>query len=120
MQGRDEIALDFSIDDTTGGDREDALVGMSFHVPRETTGYPAEHEDIPSTDVRDLFTIFERLSKLPFMRCQYQNDVSCPCSCLYVMQHSFGSQISGLAFAWSFSHWHTALDEDDKEDPSYP
>ena len=56
LQGREEIALDFSIDDTTGGDREDALVGMSFHVPREATGYPGEHEDIPSTDVRSWCT----------------------------------------------------------------
>ena len=67
VQGRDEIALDFSIDDTTGGDREDALVGMSFHVPREATGYPAEHEDIPSTDVRVSSTAFTQLSKMPCM-----------------------------------------------------
>lgn len=51
QQGKDEIALDFSIDDTTGGDKEDALVGMSFHVPRETTGFPAIDEETPSTTV---------------------------------------------------------------------
>ena len=49
QQGRDEVSLDFSLDDT-GGDREDALVGMSFHVPREVQNFQAE-EDSTSTKV---------------------------------------------------------------------
>ena len=51
LQGKDEIALDFAVDDTTGGEHEDALVGMSFHVPRETSGCPAMDEDTPSVTV---------------------------------------------------------------------
>jgi len=52
LQGKDEVALDFTIDDTTGGEKEDALMGMSFHVPREATGFPALDEDTPSNVVR--------------------------------------------------------------------
>ena len=51
MQGKDEIALDFAIDDTTGGEHEDALVGLSFHVPKEATGFPGMDEDTPSLSV---------------------------------------------------------------------
>ena len=51
MQGKDEIALDFAIDDTTGGEQEDALVGLSFHVPKEATGFPALDEETPSINV---------------------------------------------------------------------
>lgn len=48
--------MDFTIDDTTGGDREDALVGMSFHVPKEVEGYmpPEDDEEMPSTTVSTL------------------------------------------------------------------
>ena len=52
QQGRDEVSLDFSLDDT-GGDREDALVGMSFHVPREADNFEAEEEDSTSLKVCD-------------------------------------------------------------------
>lgn len=48
-QGRDEVTLEFPVDDT-GGDREDALVGMSFHVPRDGTQYAAD-DDTTSTKV---------------------------------------------------------------------
>ena len=51
QQGRDEVSLDFSLDDT-GGDREDALVGMSFHVPREAHNFePGPKDDSTSTKV---------------------------------------------------------------------
>ena len=51
QQGRDEVSLDFSLDDT-GGDREDALVGMSFHVPREAQNFePGDEDDSTSTKV---------------------------------------------------------------------
>ena len=53
-KGRDEIALDFSIDDTTGGEREDALVGMAFHVPKEATAYQPPDEHTASTMVSSL------------------------------------------------------------------
>jgi Structure-specific recognition protein (SSRP1) len=50
QQGRDEVMLEFPVDDTAGA-HEDALVEMSFHVPREVEAYPGD-DDTPSCKVR--------------------------------------------------------------------
>ena len=68
QQGRDEVTLDFPVDDT-GADREDALVGMSFHVPKDATHFAGDDET-PSTKVNAL----ERLDNLMLRWC-------CPRSC---------------------------------------
>ena len=47
QQGRDEVTLEFPVDDT-GAEREDALVGMSFHVPRDTSQYAGDDETASS------------------------------------------------------------------------
>lgn len=52
QQARDEVNFDFPVDDT-GGEREDALVGMSFHVPRDTSQYAGD-DDTASNKVRSL------------------------------------------------------------------
>ncbi|KAK9813590.1 hypothetical protein WJX73_008969 [Symbiochloris irregularis] len=43
QQARDEVNFDFPVDDT-GGEREDALVGMSFHVPKDTSQYAGDDD----------------------------------------------------------------------------
>ncbi|KAI3435903.1 hypothetical protein D9Q98_001961 [Chlorella vulgaris] len=41
QQVRDEVMLEFPMDDTVAGDREDTLVEMSFFVPKENQDFPA-------------------------------------------------------------------------------
>ncbi|EIE21134.1 SSrecog-domain-containing protein [Coccomyxa subellipsoidea C-169] len=43
--GREEVTLEFPVDDTAGGDNEDALTDMVFYVPREATGFVEDGED---------------------------------------------------------------------------
>ena len=53
QQGRDEVMLEFPVDDT-GGDREDALVEMSFYVPRDVEQFPGD-EATPSSKARAIW-----------------------------------------------------------------
>ncbi|KAL4426532.1 hypothetical protein ABPG77_008390 [Micractinium sp. CCAP 211/92] len=41
QQGREEVMLEFPLDDTVAGDREDTLVEMSFYVPRDNEDFAA-------------------------------------------------------------------------------
>ena len=51
QQGRDDVTMDFALDDT-GGDREDALVAMTFHVPKDAEEWQDEGDaDEPSVKV---------------------------------------------------------------------
>ena len=40
QQGRDEVMLQFPVDDTTGSHREDSLVEVTFHVPKDCSDFP--------------------------------------------------------------------------------
>lgn len=42
QKGRDDVMLEFPADDTAGGDHEDALCEMSFHVPKESDRFGGE------------------------------------------------------------------------------
>jgi structure-specific recognition protein 1 len=42
QQGREEVMLEFPIDDTVAGGREDTLVEMSFYVPRDNDDFRGE------------------------------------------------------------------------------
>lgn len=42
QKGRDDVMLEFPADDTAGGDQEDALFEMSFHVPKENDRFGGE------------------------------------------------------------------------------
>ncbi|GAB4821853.1 hypothetical protein N2152v2_008899 [Parachlorella kessleri] len=44
QQGKDEVMLEFPIDDTTG-DREDCLVGMSFYIPKDNEELAGQGEE---------------------------------------------------------------------------
>lgn len=39
QQGKDEVLLQFPVDDVALGDREDALVEIAFHVPKDCTDF---------------------------------------------------------------------------------
>ena len=47
---RAQVMLEFPMDDAASGEREDALVEMSFYVPKEADGFAGEGED-PSAKV---------------------------------------------------------------------
>ena len=47
------MSLEFALDDT-GGDREDALVGMSFHVPKDAEDWQSADGEAASTKVGTL------------------------------------------------------------------
>ena len=40
-QARDEVLVQFPVDDTAVGDREDALVEVAFHVPKDCPDFPS-------------------------------------------------------------------------------
>lgn len=40
-----QVVLEFPVDDTAGGDKEDALTEMGFYVPKEANGYGDEGEE---------------------------------------------------------------------------
>lgn len=42
QKGRDDVMLEFPADDTAGGDHEDALFEMSFHVPKDSDRFGGE------------------------------------------------------------------------------
>ncbi|KAK9825879.1 hypothetical protein WJX81_000254 [Elliptochloris bilobata] len=50
QQAAQEVMLEFPMDDAATGEREDALVEMSFYVPKEAEGFAGEGED-PSVKV---------------------------------------------------------------------
>ncbi len=49
-RARAQVMLEFPMDDAASGEREDALVEMSFYVPKEADGFAGEGED-PSAKV---------------------------------------------------------------------
>lgn len=55
QKGRDDVMLEFPADDTAGGDHEDALCEMSFHVPKESDRFGGE-ETVSAAEVRRLHT----------------------------------------------------------------
>eukprot|EP00884_Botryococcus_braunii_P021465 jgi/Botrbrau1/8001/Bobra.384_2s0027.1 len=44
QQGREEVMLELPVDDTAGGERQDALVEMAFYVPANAAGYPTDDD----------------------------------------------------------------------------
>ena len=50
--------LELPVDDTAGGEHEDALMEMGFHVPRSAEGFTGEDDDdTSSATVRILILI---------------------------------------------------------------
>ncbi len=40
-----QVTLEFPVDDTAGGDNEDALTDMVFYVPKEASGFADNGEE---------------------------------------------------------------------------
>lgn len=45
QQGRDEVMLEFPVDDTAMGDRNDALAGISFYIPKNNPEFAPPHSE---------------------------------------------------------------------------
>ncbi|KAI9075216.1 hypothetical protein K1719_042825 [Acacia pycnantha] len=50
LQGKNEVTLEFHVDDTTGANEKDSLMEISFHVPNSNTQFVGD-ENCPSAQV---------------------------------------------------------------------
>lgn len=64
QQGRDEVLMQFAVDDTGVGDREDALVEVAFHVPKDCSdfGGGADGDEDGNTSVPASKLLFDLVS----------------------------------------------------------
>ncbi|OVA13298.1 Structure-specific recognition protein [Macleaya cordata] len=53
MQGKNDVVLEFHVDDTTGANEKDSLVEMSFHIPNSNTQYVGDEAHPPAQVFRD-------------------------------------------------------------------
>ncbi|KAI3846537.1 hypothetical protein MKX03_008219 [Papaver bracteatum] len=53
MQGKNDVVLEFHVDDTTGANEKDSLVEMSFHIPNSNTQYVGDENRPPAQVFRD-------------------------------------------------------------------
>ncbi|MCO5551234.1 hypothetical protein L7F22_004733 [Adiantum nelumboides] len=48
MQGKNDVLLEFHVDDTTGANEKDCLMEMSFHIPNTNTNYVGDDNHPPA------------------------------------------------------------------------
>lgn len=53
MQGKNEVMLEFHVDDTTGASEKDTLMELSFHIPTTNTTYIGDEERPPAQIFRE-------------------------------------------------------------------
>ncbi|MCL7027137.1 hypothetical protein MKW94_014239 [Papaver nudicaule] len=53
MQGKNDVVLEFHVDDTTGANEKDSLVEMGFHIPNSNTQYVGDENRPPAQVFRD-------------------------------------------------------------------
>ncbi|KAG0565956.1 hypothetical protein KC19_7G026800 [Ceratodon purpureus] len=53
MQGKNEVMLEFHVDDTTGASEKDTLMELSFHIPTTNTTYLGDEERPPAQIFRE-------------------------------------------------------------------
>ena len=53
QKGKDEVMLEFPADDGAGGDHEDALFEMSFHIPKENDRFGTMDESTSAAEVSE-------------------------------------------------------------------
>ncbi|XP_043707395.1 FACT complex subunit SSRP1 isoform X2 [Telopea speciosissima] len=53
LQGKNEVSLEFHLDDTTGANEKDSLVEMSFHIPNSNTQFVGDENRPPAQVFRD-------------------------------------------------------------------
>ncbi|KAH8511038.1 hypothetical protein H0E87_008543 [Populus deltoides] len=54
MQGKNDVILEFHVDDTTGANEKDSLMELSFHIPNNNTQYIGDENHPPAQVFRDL------------------------------------------------------------------
>uniref|UniRef100_A0A0C9RIY2 FACT complex subunit SSRP1 n=1 Tax=Wollemia nobilis TaxID=56998 RepID=A0A0C9RIY2_9CONI len=53
LQGRNDVALEFHVDDTTGANEKDSLIELSFHIPNTNTSFTGDEARPPAQIFRD-------------------------------------------------------------------
>ncbi|KAH6804974.1 high mobility group [Perilla frutescens var. hirtella] len=53
LQGKNDVMLEFHVDDTTGANEKDSLMEISFHVPNANTQYVGDESCLPAQVFRD-------------------------------------------------------------------
>ncbi|GAB4830412.1 FACT complex subunit ssrp1 [Ancistrocladus abbreviatus] len=48
MQGKNDVLLEFHVDDTTGANEKDSLMEISFHIPNSNTQYAGDEDHPPA------------------------------------------------------------------------
>ncbi|XXG64352.1 hypothetical protein AAC387_Pa05g2330 [Persea americana] len=53
LQGKNEVVLEFHVDDTTGANEKDSLMELSFHIPNSNTLFVGDETRSPAQVFRD-------------------------------------------------------------------
>ncbi|XP_019442642.1 PREDICTED: FACT complex subunit SSRP1-like [Lupinus angustifolius] len=53
LQGKNDVILEFHVDDTTGANEKDSLMEMSFHIPNSNTQFIGDENHPPAQVFRD-------------------------------------------------------------------
>lgn len=53
LQGKNDVMLEFHVDDTTGANEKDSLMEMSFHIPNSNTQFVGDETRPPAQVFRD-------------------------------------------------------------------
>ncbi|XP_042755252.1 FACT complex subunit SSRP1 isoform X4 [Lactuca sativa] len=53
LQGKNDVILEFHVDDTTGANEKDSLMEMSFHIPSSNTQFVGDDNHPPAQIFRD-------------------------------------------------------------------
>ncbi|KAK6928291.1 FACT complex subunit SSRP1/POB3, N-terminal PH domain [Dillenia turbinata] len=53
LQGKNDVMLEFHVDDTTGANEKDSLMEMSFHIPNSNTQFVGDESRPPAQVFRD-------------------------------------------------------------------
>ncbi|KAJ8775142.1 hypothetical protein K2173_020146 [Erythroxylum novogranatense] len=53
MQGKNDVILEFHVDDTTGANEKDSLMEISFHIPNSNTQFVGDENRPPAQVFRD-------------------------------------------------------------------
>lgn len=53
LQGRNDVVLEFHVDDTTGANEKDSLIELSFHIPNTNTTFTGDESRPPAQILRD-------------------------------------------------------------------
>ncbi|XP_050224067.1 FACT complex subunit SSRP1 [Mercurialis annua] len=56
MQGKNDVILEFHVDDTTGANEKDSLMEISFHIPSHNTQFVGDENRPPAQVFRDKIT----------------------------------------------------------------